>query len=78
MQEESAASSDFQDQKRVSVTIFMVKMSAPEHLKMEGFLEFLSNFIEANKKFKIKYHNSKLFKKFETISAQTKFKDLIF
>jgi hypothetical protein len=31
----------------------------------EGFLEFVSNFIDANKKFKIKYHNSKLFKNLE-------------
>ncbi len=31
---------------------------------LEGFLELVSNFIEASKKFKIKYNNSKLFKNF--------------
>ncbi len=44
---------------------------------LEWVYEFLSDFIEASKKFKFKYHNSKLFKNFENYSAHTESTDLI-
>ncbi len=47
----------------------MVKIAASEPLRglLEGFIELreASNFIQASKKFKIKYHTSKQFKNFE-------------
>jgi hypothetical protein len=47
----------------------MFKIDASEHLLkvLEGFLELVSNFIAESKKFKIKYHHSKLILK--TFSA---------
>jgi hypothetical protein len=46
---------------------FQGQIAASDPLRglREGFLEFVSNFIEASKKFKIKYHNSKIFKNFD-------------
>ncbi len=59
---------------RVPVSIFMVELPLQSIGRglLEGFLEFVSNFIEASKKVKIKYHNSKLFKIFIAISTHTK------
>jgi hypothetical protein len=48
--------------------VFMVKIADSEHLKrITGRITSVSNFIEASKKFKIKYHNSRVFaENFET------------
>jgi hypothetical protein len=57
----------FQDLRWVPVSVFMVKMAASEPLKRvtRRILELVSIFVEASKKFKMKYHNSKLFQNFE-------------
>jgi hypothetical protein len=43
----------------------MVEIASSEHLKrVTGrILQLVNNFIETSKKFKIKHHNNKLFKK---------------
>jgi hypothetical protein len=52
----------------VSVRVFMIKMKRVT--TVEEFLELVSNFIEASKKFEIKYQNWKLFQNFKkTFSA---------
>ncbi len=60
---------NFQDHRQVPVSVFMVKITAIEPLKRATgrFLEVFNNFIEASKKFKSKYHNSKLFKNVENL-----------
>jgi hypothetical protein len=59
----------FQDHRRISVRIFLVKITASKPLKRVT-LESVSNFKEASKKFKIKYCNSKLFQTFEKLQRK--------
>jgi hypothetical protein len=49
----------------VPVGVFIVEIAASEHLKrvIGRILQLVNNFIETSKKFKIKHHNNKLFKK---------------
>jgi hypothetical protein len=59
-------------------SVYMVKIAALEPLKRGTGRNFRisKNFTEANEKFTIKYHTSKLLKFFETTSARTKSTDL--
>jgi hypothetical protein len=60
----------FKDHRRLPVIVFSVKITASGPLKRDTGRSF--KFVEANKKFTIKYHNSKLAKYLKVTSANTK------